>query len=121
MDTVQRISALANGSRVLSAFRAEALPLAAVLVILALSLGLRLYGLNWDQGFPYTPHPDERAILMKVAEISPPAPSDLGQLLDADESSWNPRWFPYGSLPLYMLKGVQLVYSLGPGGESERP
>ena len=88
---------------------------AGIFVVIALALGLRLYGLNWDQGFPYTPHPDERAILMKVAEISPPTLGEIGSLFDADESPWNPRWFPYGSFPLYLLKGAQLVYELGPG------
>ena len=97
--------------------RRDALLLAAVLAIFGLALGLRLYGLNWDKGYPYTPHPDERAILMKVDEISPPALGDLDVLFYADESPWNPRWFPYGSFPLYLLKGVQLVYSALPGGE----
>ena len=87
----------------------------ALLAICVLALGLRLYGLSWDEGFPYTPHPDERAILAKVDQISPPSLGDLGVLLNADESPWNPRWFPYGSLPLYMLKGVELISALGPG------
>ena len=76
---------------------------------------LRLYGLDWDRGFDWTPHPDERAILSKVEQISPPPLSDLVSLLDADRSAWNPRWFPYGSLPLYLLKGVDLVSGLLPG------
>ena len=71
--------------------------------------------MSWDEGYAYTPHPDERAILAKVAEISPPTLGEIGSLFNADESPWNPRWFPYGSFPLYLLKGVQLVYSLGPG------
>ena len=54
---------------------------------------------------------------MKVADISPPPLGDLGVLLNADESPWNPRWFPYGSFPLYLLKGVQLVYELGTAEE----
>ena len=96
--------------------RALVLP-AALALIAALALGLRLYGIEWDQGYPHTPHPDERAILMKVGELSPPPLGDLGVLLDADASPWNPRWFPYGSFPLYLLKGVQLVYSAWPGAE----
>ena len=86
-----------------------------VLVVIGIALATRLYGLDWDHGFPYTPHPDERAILAKVDEISPPALGDLDTLFDADESPWNPRWFPYGSFPLYLLKGVQLISALGPG------
>ncbi|MBM3944626.1 MAG: phospholipid carrier-dependent glycosyltransferase, partial [SAR202 cluster bacterium] len=86
------------------------LALAALFVIVSLALALRLYGVAWDEGYPYTPHPDERAILQHVAELSPPPAGDLGQLLDVERSTWNPRWFPYGSLPLYLLKGVQLGY-----------
>ena len=85
-----------------------------LLIVVALALALRLYGLNWDQGFAWTPHPDERAILAKVDALAPPGLGDLGVLLDADESPWNPRWFPYGSFPLYLLKGVQLTYGLLP-------
>ena len=78
-------------------------------------MALRLYGLDWDRGFDWTPHPDERAILSRVELLSPPPLSDLGSLLDADRSPWNPRWFPYGSLPLYLLKGVDLASGLLPG------
>ena len=115
MDVTQERSALLGGRRLLSGVRLEVVPFAAVLAILAVALGIRLYGLNWDDGYSYTPHPDERAILARVEAISPPPIGDLGVLLNADESPWNPRWFPYGSLPLYLLKGVQLVYALGPG------
>ncbi|HJO81006.1 MAG TPA: hypothetical protein QF520_01195, partial [SAR202 cluster bacterium] len=52
-----------------------------LLAIVALSLSLRLYGLSWDEGFDWTPHPDERAILMRVAELAPPSIGDLGVLL----------------------------------------
>ena len=83
----------------------------ALALTLGLALGLRLYGLDWDRGYSYTPHPDERAILMKVGELAPPGLGQLGTLFDADESPWNPRWFPYGSFPLYLLKGVDLTYS----------
>ena len=86
-------------------------------LILLLALGLRFYGLDWDRGFPYTPHPDERAILAKIGELSFPSLDNLGELLDADVSGWNPRWFPYGSFPLYLLKGVQGLSSVWPWGE----
>lgn len=92
-----------------SGMRRRWVRIAALLLVVGLALALRMYGLDWDREMPFTPHPDERAILFSVAEISPPALHDLGSLLDADESSWNPRWFPYGSLPLYLLRGVQLV------------
>ena len=110
MDILRRSSAI-FGDRWADRRRVTLL----VLVVIGIALVTRFYGLDWDRGFPYTPHPDERAILAKIDEISPPALGDLATLLDADESPWNPRWFPYGSFPLYLLKGVQLVSALGPG------
>ena len=79
---------------------------AALPAILALALALRLFGINWDEGYLF--HADERAILTAVDTLALPPASDLGVLLDAEESPWNPGWFPYGSLPLYLLKGIQL-------------
>ena len=93
----------------LSVMRRRWVRIAALVLVVGLALALRMYGLDWDREMPFTPHPDERAILFSVAEISPPPLHDLGSLLDAGESSWNPGWFPYGSLPLYLLRGVQLV------------
>ena len=61
--------------------RADWLAAAALAAILAAALGLRLYGLGWDAGFDWTPHPDERAILSKTVQISFPL-DDLGSLLD---------------------------------------
>ena len=84
----------------------------ALALLIGLALFLRLFGINWDQGGLY--HPDERAILSRVEEISFPT-HDLSSLFD-ESSSLNPcgefrsgacvdrGWFPYGSLPLYMLK-----------------
>ena len=80
-------------------------------VILVIALALRLYGLNWDEGFGWTPHPDERAILFKVIELELPPLSDLSILLDAEQSPWNPGWFPYGSFPLYLIKLIEVLFS----------
>ena len=77
------------------------------IIIVMIALGLRLYGLDWDQGHLY--HPDERAILMKVSDLRFPPINNLSTLLDAQESPLNPHWFPYGSLPLYLLETVQTV------------
>ena len=82
-----------------------------LIAILVVALALRFYGLAWDEGFSYTPHPDERAILDRVLGVSPPGLGELGLLLDAEQSPWNPRWFNYGSFPLYVLKVVQIVGS----------
>ena len=81
----------------------------APVVILLLALALRLYGINWDQGGLF--HPDERAIMYRVNDMSWPPLSDLGLLLDVEESPLNPRWFPYGSLPIYAVKIAQTLVS----------
>ena len=92
------------------------LTVGALAAILAVALGLRLYGLGWDSGFDWTPHPDERAILSKTVQLSFPL-DDLGSLLDAERSTWNPRWFPYGSMPLYALSVVRSAASTLTGAE----
>ena len=95
----------------------DVVPALALAVTLGIALALRLYGVEWDSGYPFTPHPDERAILMRVGELSLPSLGEVGSLLDADESPLNPRWFPYGSFPLYLLKGFQGLLSALPGFE----
>ncbi len=72
-------------------------------------MALRLYGINWDQGGLF--HPDERAVMFRVNDMSWPPLSDLGVLLDPEESPLNPRWFPYGSLPIYAAKIAQTLVS----------
>ncbi len=112
MVRLRHIPAAARAAR--SRHIVPALALALTLVI---ALALRLYGIEWDSGYPFTPHPDERAILMKVGELALPSPGDVGDLLDADRSPLNPRWFPYGSFPLYVLKAFQGLLSAVPGVE----
>ncbi|MSQ07950.1 MAG: hypothetical protein EXR44_01405 [Dehalococcoidia bacterium] len=82
---------------------------AGLIALLTVALGLRLYGINWDQGGLF--HPDERAVLMKAYDLRWPAPSEMGTLLDPDKSPLNPHWFNYGSLPIYALKAIQSVAS----------
>jgi len=69
--------------------------------ILVLALFLRLYGLSWDRGYLF--HPDERQILMVVDGISFPWPPNWSVLL-SPKSPWNPKFFAYGSLPIYLLR-----------------
>ena len=89
--------------------RARRNALIAPALILLLALALRLYGIDWDQGGLF--HPDERAILFRVNDLSWPPLSDLGVLLDVDESPLNPRWFPYGSLPIYAGMAAESLLS----------
>ena len=83
-----------------------------LVVILVVALSLRLYGINWDEGYGHSPHPDERNIIFLIEGLEFPTPGDLGDLLDAERSPWNPGRFAYGSFPLYLLK---IAHSLIPG------
>jgi 4-amino-4-deoxy-L-arabinose transferase-like glycosyltransferase len=67
--------------------------------ILLLAAFLRFYNLNWDNGLFL--HPDERAIVMKVAELK--FPHNLSEFL-SPQSPWNPKFFAYGSFPMYLLR-----------------
>lgn len=78
-------------------------------IIFSISLVLRVYGLNWDQGHHL--HPDERQITMVATDIKLPPKRDFISLL-SPESSLNPRFFAYGSLPIYLLKFSGYVSSL---------
>jgi len=66
-----------------------------LLLILLFGFILRLYGINWDNGLHL--HPDERMIIMVADRI---------QFFN----NLNPEFFNYGSLPIYLLKGIaQLI------------
>ena len=89
-------------------------------LILVVALGLRLYGIDWDQGRGF--HPDERSIYMRSdcmyrvlaedpgyasctrdwPEMEAGLPS-IGTFFDADRSPLNPHWFPLGSIIIYLL------------------
>ena len=68
-------------------------------VLLPAAFALRVYGLDWDRGLLF--HPDERQILMVVESLY--LPDDPLALLSA-ESPLNPRFFAYGSFPIYLLR-----------------
>ncbi len=96
-------------------------------LILLVALGLRLYGINWDEGHGF--HPDERSIYMRAdcmfrvlteapryadciadhPETEPGFPGPL-TFLDADKSPLNPHWFPLGSVLIYIIVAVRLVF-----------
>ncbi|MBN1579239.1 MAG: phospholipid carrier-dependent glycosyltransferase, partial [Anaerolineae bacterium] len=82
----------------------------ALLIILIVAAGLRLYELNWDEG--QHAHPDERWIAMVAPTIT--WPDDGADLFDPRRSTLNPLWVPdgqgggqvrnfaYGHFPLYL-------------------
>ena len=70
----------------------QRLSLVVLFIIIVSAVGLRFYGLDWDSGYPYSPHPDERAMIYAVERIT----------LDSSDKNLNPQWFSYGSLPLYL-------------------
>lgn len=86
--------------------------------ILLLAFALRVHGLKWDGG--YHLHPDERFITIVITDrILPDWPPNWRAVLDPDRSPLNPRSndpitgqprdFAYGSLPLFVTKGVAAV------------
>jgi YYY domain-containing protein len=64
-------------------------------LILLLAGLLRLSGINWGDGHPI--HPDERHVINMVSGLSWNDP--------------NPHNFAYGSLPLYVLRGLSQVWA----------
>ncbi len=84
-----------------------------LLLILIFGLLFRVFGLSWDQG--YNLHPDERMIVMVTEKIFLPSLSNW-QTFFTSQSSFNPNFFAYGSLPIYLLKFTSTIASLF-GGE----
>lgn len=91
-----------------------------IVFLFLLAFPFRLYGLNWDLG--YHLHPDERMIVMTAEKINFPKfnptatfEEKIGILLSPN-SSLNPKFFAYGSLPIYLLKFTSQAFSyLRPG------
>ena len=102
-----------------------------LLFILVVALGLRLNGVNWDQGYGF--HPDERDIYMRsgcMYDLLTNAPNaqDCGYLrgepdaqagipgivtlFDADSSPLNPHWFPLGSILIYLMVVFRWIVEL---------
>lgn len=73
-----------------------------VLVILIAAAAFRFSGLDWDRGYLF--HPDERKILLVASGLQMPA--NLQQFLSPD-SPLNPKFFAYGSFPIYLLRALQ--------------
>jgi len=71
------------------------------LLYLTLIVGFffRISGIDWDQG--HHMHPDERAIVLSVVDLS--FPTRFSEFF-SPESPWNPQFFAYGSFPFYLLR-----------------
>lgn len=69
--------------------------------VLLVAAALRFAGLDWDGG--HLVHPDERRMLMVVEKLHWPQPAGWQELL-SPASPLNPRFFAYGSFPLYLLR-----------------
>jgi hypothetical protein len=75
-----------------------------LLVILVVAFILRTWNVNWDDGYHF--HPDERWIVMVAEKIEWVNPVSDWKLYSSTDSPMNPRFFAYGSLPVYLLKLV---------------
>src|SRR5688572_10297904 len=69
-----------------------------LIFIIFLAAAFRFFNVNWDDGFHL--HPDERAIILTTTNLE--IPHTLAEFL-SPQSTWNPHFFAYGSLPFYLL------------------
>lgn len=79
-------------------------------LIILLAAVMRLYGLNWDQNQHF--HPDERMITMVALNIRLPENTTEWDNILTPESVLNPKFFAYGSFPIYLLKAAGTYASL---------
>ena len=100
-------------------------------LILLVALGLRLHGVNWDDGNLF--HPDERDIYMRAGcmydvltesagysrcgyvQQFPDTVGGLpspGVFLDVERSPLNPHWFPLGSILIYVMVFIRSIVEL---------
>lgn len=78
-----------------------------LLIIICIAFYLRTFNINWDNGYYF--HPDERALIMTSLPVQ--FPTNLADILSV-ESSLNPHFFAYGSLPIYLLKICAEIFGL---------
>ncbi|MDP6508750.1 MAG: DUF2298 domain-containing protein [Chloroflexota bacterium] len=80
----------------------------ALAAIALLALGLRVFGLNWDDGHHL--HPDER--FLTIVETSIQWPGSIAEYFDPSQSPLNPygqpdiSFFVYGTFPLFLVKAL---------------
>jgi hypothetical protein len=70
-------------------------------LVLLIAASFRFTGLAWDGGYLF--HPDERKILLVVNELA--LPENFAQAFSPD-SPLSPKFFAYGSFPIYILKAL---------------
>ncbi len=97
---------------------------AGLVAALLLGLALRFHGLDWDQpegaGAPLHMHPDERHIALVSSRLD--WPSSLAEYFDTARNPLNPYNAPetpsfvYGSVPLYLGKGLSALAGDDPPG-----
>ena len=100
-----------------------------ILGILLFAALLRLNGLNWDSGFGF--HPDERSLYLRADCMYRILAEALGYktcvsdypnvrtgmpgistFLNPDTSPLNPRWFPLGSVLIYLLVAIRFFLEI---------
>lgn len=74
-----------------------------IIIIATVAFFLRIYNVNWDQ-FHHV-HPDERMITMVAEQIHWPGDQEISSIL-TPTSPLNPKFFAYGSFPIYLLRIV---------------
>lgn len=83
-----------------------------LLFIFLIALGLRLYGLNWDQSQHL--HPDERYLTMVAGDIH--LPNSISGYFNSRFSPLNPYNYPqytsfvYGTFPLFITKITAVIF-----------
>lgn len=87
----------------------------ALAVILLVAASFRFYGLLWDDGYLF--HPDERKIVLVASGLE--LPSSASEFL-SPESPLNPKFFAYGSFPIYLLRALSVFAPAGPYGIPDR-
>ncbi|MBM3208803.1 phospholipid carrier-dependent glycosyltransferase [Candidatus Shapirobacteria bacterium] len=80
-----------------------------LLIVILAGAFLRFYGLNWDQGHHL--HPDERMITMVATGLHLPKTEQEWQNVLTPASPLNPKFFAYGSFPIYFLKFSGWLFS----------
>lgn len=78
-----------------------------LLLCILIGFVLRIYDINWDQGFHL--QPDERAIVLYTLPIK--MPTNFINFLSIN-SPLNPHFFAYGSFPIYLLKITSQLASI---------